>query len=111
MPSKNPAQRLNDILEHIAAVNEFIEGLAFDQFSKDRKTVFAVLRALEVISEASRRLPSEVKERHQEIDWHAIAAAGNIWRHEYDAVDNAIVWKTAKNLDHLRSVVEAELQV
>ena len=59
-------------------------------FAQDRKTVYAVVRALEIISEASRRLPTEITGRHAEIDWVAIAAAGNVYRHEYEAVDESL---------------------
>ena len=57
MPSKNPAQRLLDIIENLDAINEFTHGLDAETFRKDRKTVYAVVRALEIVSEASRRLP------------------------------------------------------
>jgi len=50
MPSKNPAQRLRDILENIEAIEAFTEGLTFEAFVRDRKTVYAVTRALEIIS-------------------------------------------------------------
>ena len=53
-------------------------------FAADRETVYAVVRALEIVSEASRRLPPEIKSHHPEIDWVAVAAAGNVYRHEYD---------------------------
>ena len=73
MPSKNPAQRLRDIVD---AIKAFTEELELQAFRADRKTVYAVVRALEIISEASRRLPDDVLHRHPEIDWAAIAAAG-----------------------------------
>ena len=57
MPSKSPAQRLSDILENIGAIEMFTLNLDFETFAADRKTVYAVVRALEIISEASRRLP------------------------------------------------------
>jgi uncharacterized protein with HEPN domain len=80
------------------------------QFTRDRKTVYAVARALEIISEASRRLPEEMKERHPGIDWVAVAAAGNLYRHEYEAVDDAILWRTVQHdLAPLHAVVTAEL--
>ena len=50
MPSKNPSQRLCDILENIAAIEKFIEEIKFEDFRQDRKTVYAVTRALEIIS-------------------------------------------------------------
>ena len=92
MPSKNPAQRLADIIDNVDAIQEFIAGLDLPAFRADRKAVYAVVRALEIISEASRRLPDDLLRRHQEIDWVAIAAAGNVYRHEYEAVDEALIW-------------------
>jgi hypothetical protein len=54
MPSKNPAQRLSDIIENVDAINIFTAEFDFQAFRADRKTVYAVVRALEIISEASR---------------------------------------------------------
>jgi uncharacterized protein with HEPN domain len=65
---------------------------------------------LEVISEASRRLLDEVRSRRPEIDWHAIAAAGNIWRYEDERVDSDAVWYAVRDdLPPLLRVVEFEL--
>jgi uncharacterized protein with HEPN domain len=77
MSSKNPAQRLRDIIDNIEAINAFVAGLDFQAFQADRKTLYAVLRALEIGSEASRRIPADIQRRHPMIDWTAIAAAGN----------------------------------
>jgi uncharacterized protein with HEPN domain len=110
MPSKNPAQRLRDILENIDAIAAFISGIDSTSFQADRKTVYAVTRALEIISEASRRLPEELKLRHPDIDWVAVSSAGNVYRHEYEAVDEAIIWHTARfRLDELRKAAAEEL--
>ena len=79
MPSKNPAQRLLDIIENIDAINAFIGNLDFEGFRSDRKTVYAVVRALEIVSEASRRLPEDMHARHPHIDWAALAAGGNVY--------------------------------
>lgn len=78
MPSKDPVQRLRDLVENIDAIASFTAGMDFAGFIDDRKTVYAVVRALEIISEASRRLPEDLKCRHPHIDWNAVAAAGNI---------------------------------
>ena len=60
---------------------------------------------LEIVSEASRRLPPEIKSQHPEIDWAAVAAAGNVYRHEYDAVDEKLIWHTVRHdLSALRAV-------
>ncbi len=111
MPVKNPSQRLRDVLENIDAVGSFIGRMDRDDFAKDQKTVYAVVRALEIISEASRRLPDEMKERNPGIDWIAVAAAGNVYRHEYDGVDVDLIWHTAKHqLGALRDVAAEELE-
>jgi uncharacterized protein with HEPN domain len=111
MPSKNPAQRLSDIIENIDAIDAFTAGLDFQAFRADRKTVYAVVRALEIVSEASRRLPDKVLQRHPEIDWAAIAAAGNVYRHEYEAVDEALLWHTIRHdLAALRRVADEEFR-
>jgi uncharacterized protein with HEPN domain len=111
MSSKNPEQRLRDILENIEAVQVFTAGIDFARFSEDRKTLYAVTRALEIISEASRRLPAELKGRHPKIDWLAIAAAGNVYRHEYESVDEVQLWHTIqRELIDLREAVISELK-
>lgn len=108
MPSRNPAQRLIDIIDNIDAIGQFVAGLDFAGFLQDRKTVYAVVRALEIISEASRRLPTDLRDRHREVDWTAIAAAGNIYRHEYDAVEEDLIWHTVQNLGALREIAWRE---
>lgn len=85
--------------------------MTFEDFARDQRTVYAVTRALEVISEASRRLPDDFTSLHPEIDWPAVNAAGNVYRHDYEVVDEALVWHTVQHsLAHLRGVAEAELQ-
>jgi uncharacterized protein with HEPN domain len=109
MPSKNPAQRLSDIIDNIDAIHTFTANLDLEAFRADRKAVYAVVRALEIISEASRRLPAELLQRRSEIDWTAVAAAGNVYRHEYEAVDESLIWHTVRHgLTALRSVAEQE---
>jgi len=100
---------LSDIIDNVDAIAAFTAGLDFQAFRAERKTVYAVVRALEIISEASRRLPDKLLHRHPEIDWAAVAAAGNVYRHEYEAVDEALIWHTVQHdLAALRSVAEEE---
>ena len=80
MSSKNPTQRLADIIDNVDAIDGFIAKLDLPAFRADRKTVYAVVRALEINTEASRRLPDDLLHRHPEIDWAAVAAAGNVYR-------------------------------
>jgi uncharacterized protein with HEPN domain len=69
-----------------------------------------VTRCLEIISEASRRLPDELKMRHPSIAWRQMAGAGNVYRHDYEDVAAQYVWETVQlSLPPLRIVIEQEL--
>jgi uncharacterized protein with HEPN domain len=101
---------LRDIEQHIDRANRFVAGLNFDQFENDERTIFAVIRCLEIISEASRRLPEEVRSQHPAIPWKNIAGAGNVYRHDYEEITPKIVWDTVQlALPALRSAIAEEI--
>jgi len=102
---------LQDIVDNIKLARSFIEGLSFQDFQRDRRTSYAVVRCLEIISEASRKIPAEFKIRHPSIPWKEIAGAGSVYRHHYVGVRDDLVWKTVQDdLEPLRSVAEQELE-
>lgn len=85
--------------------------MTYEAFVVDQRTLYAVVRALEIISEASRHVSAEAKTRHPSIPWREMAAAGNIYRHVYGVVDADDIWKTVQDdLPPLRSAVVAELE-
>jgi uncharacterized protein with HEPN domain len=86
MPSRPTITALRDILHHIELAVSFSAGFNRDSFKHDIKTVYAVTRCLEIISEASRRLPDDLKSRHPTIGWKQMAGAGNVYRHDYEDV-------------------------
>ena len=95
---------------HIDLAGHFVEGFIEQRFLADLRSVYAVTCCLEIISEASRRLPAEMKARHPSIAWRDIAGAGNIYRHDYEDVAAQQVWDTLQiDLPGLRAVVEQEL--
>jgi uncharacterized protein with HEPN domain len=111
MPSKGTAGVLQDIRSQIELARSFVQGMTFEQFHNDRRTVYAVIRCLEIISEASRRLPGELKDRHPHIPWADMAGAGNVYRHNYEDVADDMVWQTVQDsLGRLLIVVDDELQ-
>ena len=72
--------------------------------------MYAVVRALEIVSEAARRLTDELQARHPQIRWREVKDAGNVYRHVYHGLQPAVIWDTAHNpLDELLLVVEIEL--
>jgi len=112
MPSDRHAllRWLDDISHHISLAEEFLGDIAYDVFKDDHLRLYAVTRCLEIISEASRRLPEALKARHPSIEWREMAAAGNVYRHEYDDVAARAVWRTVTHdLPLLRTVIEQEL--
>ena len=101
---------LLDVHDHIAKVEIFVADLTYEAFENDELRLYAVTRCLEIISEASRRLPDDLKARHPAIKWREMAAAGNIYRHEYDNVAARRVWLAlTQSLPPLRTVIAAEL--
>jgi uncharacterized protein with HEPN domain len=111
MPSRSAENLLLDILDNIELAREFVKGFTFKTFDADTRTAYATTRCLEIISEASRRLPASSSRGTRKIPWRAIAGAGSIYRHDYEAVLNQIVWATVHNrLDELRVFAEIELQ-
>jgi uncharacterized protein with HEPN domain len=109
MPSRTPKVPLRDIRENIRLAQSFVEGFNLPRFRADTRTVYAVTRCLEIISEASRRLPPSLKNRHPSIPWKDIAGAGNVYRHDYEEISTAMIWNTVKALPELQAAVEAEL--
>jgi uncharacterized protein with HEPN domain len=110
MPSKSVATRLRDILHHIDLATEFVAGIDYAAFCDDVRTVYAVTRCLEIISEASRRLPDDVKSRHPAIAWKQMAGAGNVYPHDYEDVVTQDIWDTVRrDLPPLRTIMTQEL--
>jgi uncharacterized protein with HEPN domain len=111
MPSRQVDTALRDILHHIELAANFSAGVDRAAFRRDIKTVYAVTRCLEIISEASRRLPDDLKARHASIGWKQMAGAGNVYRHDYEDVAAEFVWETVQRaLPPLRAAIVAELK-
>jgi uncharacterized protein with HEPN domain len=110
MLSDKSRQSLIDIRENIRFAKAFLENKSIDALLEDRLTFYATTRCLEIVSEASRRLDDEIRERHPDLPWRKIMGVGNVYRHDYDNVDEEFVWRTVhESLGALLAAVEAEL--
>ena len=86
-----------DILDSGSAILEFVKGLSFEEFNRDRKTYSAVIREFEIIGEAAGKLPDNLKQKHPDIEWQDIKDFRNLLMHEYFGIDLEIVWKIVRD--------------
>jgi len=102
---------VEDVIEAMNDALSFIEGIEYDDFVKEKKTVYAVMRAIEVIGEAVKKIPDDVKERYPKIPWKKMAGMRDKPIHEYFGVDLKRVWKTIKeDIPNLKPLFEKILK-
>ncbi len=110
MPSDRARSALFDLRDNIALAQSFVGNLSLNVFKADRQAFYATTRALEIISEAARRLPNEVRDRHPQLPWRAIMGVGNVLRHNYEDVAEEQIWRTVtEDLSALDDVVSQEI--
>ena len=98
---------LTHIEEAIANIEADISGCDYDRFRKDRRVRQLVERNLEILSEASRRIPEDVKAKEPDIRWKEIAGIGSVLRHDYHQVQPVILWQTCQtDLPLLKAAIQ-----
>jgi uncharacterized protein with HEPN domain len=96
MSSRDWIFRIQDILMAIEKIDSYIEGMNASQFKKNNLVIDAVIRNLEVIGEASKSIPLNIRHHYSDIPWNEMTGMRNILIHEYFGVDVTTVWHTAK---------------
>lgn len=86
-----------DILESIEKIEQYTAGISFDDYAMNSMIIDAVVRNIEIIGEASKNVPDDVKEKHPEIPWEKLAGIRNRIVHEYFGVDISIIWFIVTN--------------
>jgi uncharacterized protein with HEPN domain len=89
--------RIEDMVDAAKTILDFTNGLEFAAFSGDRRTVDATVRNFEVMGEAARNVPEDVRQRYGGVPWSDVSEMRNVLIHEYIGVDLAIVWETIKS--------------
>ena len=91
---RDPAIYVRDILEAFAAIRRFVEGMDIESFKRNDLVSSAVIRKFEVVGEAAKRVPEEVKRRYPEIPWKQMAGMRDKLIHAYFHVKHELVWET-----------------
>ena len=104
---------LRDILENAEKAVGFVSGMSGDDFLGDEKTVFAVIRAIEILGEATKKIPNDVREKYSDIPWREMAGTRDKLVHDYFGVNLAVIWKTVTEdipslIPLLKKVIENE---
>jgi len=97
MRKRHYHQSLCDILEAIRDIEQFTADVGREDLGLDRKTLFAVAKALENIGEAVKQIPASIRRKHSDVPWQDIAGMRDVLVHDYFGIDASILWKTVRN--------------
>ena len=110
MRTPSPVPRLADMVEAIDRIRGLMDGVTLEAFEGDWQRQWLVQRGVEIISEASRHLPDELKTRNADIPWQKVAGIGNVLRHNYEHIAAPVMWALVRNdLPPLEKVCREEL--
>jgi len=101
---------VKDILDCMEKIDEFIGSMNFEIFIEDDKTKSAVVRKLEIIGEAAKNIPREIRQKYKELPWTDMAGMRDKIAHFYFGIDYSIVWKVIKErLPEIKPVIQEML--
>ena len=92
---RTPLEYVRDIHDALGKAKSFTEGMEYSAFVQDERTIFAVVRALEIVGEATKNVPDELRRRFPEVPWRVMAGMRDVLIHGSFDVNTEVVWKTA----------------
>jgi uncharacterized protein with HEPN domain len=107
MSRREPELLLEDIIESIQKIKSYTNGMSSKEFFEDDKTLDAVIRNFEIIGEAANRMPEEIRDNFNDVNWHRIRGFRNRIVHDYMGIDYEIVWEIIVNdLEELQQQIQ-----
>ena len=102
---------LNDILDSILKIEQFTKDMEFNHFKDDVKTSYAVIRAFEIIGEAAKEIPMEIRDKYSDLPWKEMASMRDKLIHAYFGVNLEVVWKTVhEDIPSLKPLVKKAIE-
>jgi uncharacterized protein with HEPN domain len=96
MKDRDLRDYINDLIEACEEILSFTQGMSYSDFAGDKKTVNAVIRSLEVIGEATKKLPASFRNNFPNIPWKQMAGMRDKLIHEYFGIDMQMVWQAVE---------------
>ena len=88
---------LEDMLEATKRIEKYTRGITLQKLKKDTLVLDGIARNLEIIGEAAKNVPAQIREKHPEVEWKKIAGLRDILAHEYFGIDTEVVWDIVKD--------------
>jgi len=95
--NKSPKVYLHHMLDAVGTIESFTRNMTEDRFLKSRLVQDGVIRNLQIIGEAAKQIPIDIRSRHPEIDWREISGMRDVLTHDYLGVDLEVVWEVVEN--------------
>jgi uncharacterized protein with HEPN domain len=111
MKTRDFRDYLQDILVAVNDIDSFVGNMTYEQFIRDRKTLNAVVRSIEVIGEASKNIPESIRAKYKELPWKQMAGMRDKLIHGYFGIDTETIYKAAKtNIPQLKEPIQKMLK-